>query len=346
MGSFEVQVFTGDLDMTVGPQSMLTAGNPFDLTVVAKDAGGTVIGNFDEDVTLTLESQHGSGSLTGTVSMAAIDGVATFSGVMVDLAGSGYTIQAAAVGLTSATSSSFDVDASSIAKLAVTAGPPMGIAADTGFPLTVEAEDSFNNLVSTYGGLITVQIKTGPMGAALVGTNSVNAQGGIASFSGLSLNTAGAYVLQASATGATSAPTTTINVTPAAVVVFDSAEFTANVTAGSTSIQLDRSGNLGATVSVLVSSPGAPHVLAAFSQMVSFGPNVTNTLVPIPITNDGLAGESPVDVPLMLSSPGAGVTLGAPLSSTLDIEDNNPPAVIQLASAQKRPTSRMAQRAS
>jgi len=336
VGSFDVQVFTGTLDVSVDPLSPVTAGMPFGLTVEAKDAGGNVIGNFDEEVTLTLASQPGPASLGGTVSMPAVNGVATFSGVLLDQAGTGYMIQAAAVGLTSATTTSFDVVASTtVSKLVVTGEPPTGIAADTGFPLTVKAYDAYNNLVSTYGGPITVAIEpgTGPLGAVLGGTITHDAQGGVWTFSGLTLDTAGAYMLQATATGAMPATTTTINVTPAAVLQFDSAKFTANVTDGSASIQIDRSGNLGATVTALFSSPGDSDV-AAFSQMVSLGPNVTSDLVSIPVINDGLAGEGPVNVPLSLSSPGAGATLGTPVSSSLQIQDDNPPAVIQLGSAQ------------
>ena len=82
---------------------------------------------------------------------------------------------------------------------------------------------------------------------------------------------------------------------PQAVLQFDSAQFAANVTAGSASIQIDRSGNLGATVTVMVSSPGGSDV-AAFSQTISFGPNVSSQAVTIPIINDGRAGESDVDI--------------------------------------------------
>ena len=59
-----------------------------------------------------------------------------------------------------------------------------------------------------------------------------------------------------------------------------------------------------------MSSPGGPDV-AAFSQTVSFGPNVSSQAVTIPIINDGRAGESDVDIPIALSSAGTGATLGS-----------------------------------
>ena len=109
-----------------------------------------------------------------------------------------------------------------------------------------------------------------------------------------------------------------------AVLQFDSAQFTANVTAGLANVQIDRSGNVGATVTVVVSSSGGPDV-SAFSQTVSFGPNVSNQAVTIPIINDGRAGESDVDIQMALSSAGTGATLGSIQSTVLVIHDNNPP---------------------
>ena len=146
----------------------------------------------------------------------------------------------------------------------------------------------------------------------------------------MTLDTAGAYTLTATATGASSATTTSINVTPPAVLQFDSAEFMANVTAGSANIQIDRSGNLGANVNVLLSSPGGSDV-AAFSQMVSFGPNVTSETVAVPIINNGQSGESDVDIPLDLGFPSSGADFGAVSAGTLVIHDNNPPPLVTVS---------------
>jgi hypothetical protein len=45
-----------------------------------------------------------------------------------------------------------------------------------------------------------VPLATNPPGAALVGQTTVNASGGVASYSGLSFNLPGSYIIQASAT--------------------------------------------------------------------------------------------------------------------------------------------------
>jgi hypothetical protein len=121
--------------------------------------------------------------------------------------------------------------------------------------------------------------------------------------------------------------TTQVHAAPQpAALRFDVAEVAANVTTGSAIVQIDRAGNLGATVTVNISSSGGPEV-APISETVSFGPNVTSQVVTIPIVNDGRVGESDVVIPLALSSPSAGATLGSSSSASLVIHDNNPGAV-------------------
>jgi uncharacterized repeat protein (TIGR01451 family) len=109
---------------------------------------------------------------------------------------------------------------------------------------------------------------------------------------------------------------------PPAVLQFSSMQFTANITDGSTQILVSRVGNDSAAVSVVVSSPGGPGV-AAFQQTVFLGPNTPSAAVTIPILNDGQPGASDAVIPLALSSPGSGATLGAAVTANLVIHDNN-----------------------
>ncbi|HKM56831.1 MAG TPA: hypothetical protein VJY33_25725, partial [Isosphaeraceae bacterium] len=119
-----------------------------------------------------------------------------------------------------------------------------------------------------------------------------------------------------------------------AVLQFAGAQFTANVTDGSTQLDLTRAGNLSTTVTVVVSSPGG-HDVAGFQQTITFGPNATSAAVPVSIQNDGRPGEPDVAIPLSLSSPGPGATLGATASATLVVRDNNPfPPLVTVASLQ------------
>src|SRR5207237_544647 len=58
------------------------------------------------------------GTLSGTTTVAAVGGLATFSSLSITKAGTGYTLTASSTGLTSATSSAFDI--SDVAPTALT----------------------------------------------------------------------------------------------------------------------------------------------------------------------------------------------------------------------------------
>lgn len=60
-------------------------------------------------VTVAIGSSHGSGTLSGTESRKAINGVATFDDLSIDKAGTGYTLKASSRELSSATSIKFDI---------------------------------------------------------------------------------------------------------------------------------------------------------------------------------------------------------------------------------------------
>ena len=63
---------------------------------------------------MTLAITAGSGTsgatLLGTTTVTAVNGVAIFSTLGIDRAGSGYTLSATAAGVTGATSTPFDIN--------------------------------------------------------------------------------------------------------------------------------------------------------------------------------------------------------------------------------------------
>ena len=80
------------------------------------DAGGNVVttgASSTASVTLAMGSNPGAGTLacTGGLTKAAVAGVATFTGCSINSAGVGYTLVASSTGLTSATSTAFNVTA-------------------------------------------------------------------------------------------------------------------------------------------------------------------------------------------------------------------------------------------
>src|SRR5207245_11122613 len=92
--------------------------------VPAQDARGTTATGFTGTVTAAIGANPGGGTLAGTASVAAVSGVATFSNVSINKAGSGYTLTAAATGLAGMTSTPFGASAG--------ARPPLVLAVPSG----------------------------------------------------------------------------------------------------------------------------------------------------------------------------------------------------------------------
>lgn len=114
-GSQSVSVTPGTaaaLFFTVQPNAtVLGAALTPPVQVTARDAFGNTATGFVGSVLVLIGNNPGSASLSGTLSQTAIAGVATFAGLSLDRAGVGYTLTAAATGLTGATSTTFDISA-------------------------------------------------------------------------------------------------------------------------------------------------------------------------------------------------------------------------------------------
>ncbi len=78
--------------VTQQPPASVTAGSPFGLTVQAEDSSGNLDSSFNGTVTVALASNPGGATLGGTLTVTASSGVATFSGLTLTKAASGYTL--------------------------------------------------------------------------------------------------------------------------------------------------------------------------------------------------------------------------------------------------------------
>jgi hypothetical protein len=87
------------------------------------DAFGNLVTNASSSVSLALAANPSGGTLGGTATVAAVNGVATFSDLAINRAGTGYKLTATSGTLTSATSSAFDVQAGIGARLVFTLAP-------------------------------------------------------------------------------------------------------------------------------------------------------------------------------------------------------------------------------
>ncbi len=157
-----------------------------------RDAQNNTATGFVGNVTVSITSGSGTANahLTGTATVAAVAGVASFSGLAIDSAGTNYTLTATSAGTTNGTSTTFDISAGTASQLAFTTQPPVNTAAGSGFGATVTARDNQGNRATTFTGSVTVAITggTGLGNAHLTGTTTVAAVAGVATFSGLAID--------------------------------------------------------------------------------------------------------------------------------------------------------------
>ena len=89
-----------------------TIAPPVEVTAV--DNQGQAVPDFTGDVTIAIghdASAAGNATLSGTKTVAAVNGVARFGDLCIDQVGSGYMLQATSPDLTDATSTAFDITA-------------------------------------------------------------------------------------------------------------------------------------------------------------------------------------------------------------------------------------------
>ncbi len=152
-------------------------------------------------ITLALVANPGGATLSGTTSVAAVNGLATFSNMTLDQLGIGYTLSATATGLNADTSVSFRVYRNSIS---FSTEPTAQVVANTPFTVAVAVLDTNGNVLTSATNSISVALLSNPGGATLSGTTTVSAVSGVATFSTLSLDqVASGYTLTATATALT-----------------------------------------------------------------------------------------------------------------------------------------------
>jgi len=200
--------------VTQQPPASITAGNLFGLTVEDVDSSGNLITSFDGTVTVALASNPGGATLGGTLSLQASGGVATFSGLTLNKAASGYTLMVSSSGIGEGVTSAMTVTPAAASQVVITQQPPATVGVNSAFGLQASIEDPYGNVVTTASNTVSVAFANNPTGATLGGTLSVTASQGVATFSNLTINKTGSgNTLQVSSSGLSSAVTNVITVT-------------------------------------------------------------------------------------------------------------------------------------
>ena len=181
------------LEFTVQPNAA-GAGNPISpaVQVAVEDVNGSIVTSATTPVTLALSANPGAATLSGSLTVNAVNGVAIFNGLSLNYVGNGYTLSATAGGLSSATSLPFNIAAGGAVKLAFSVQPVAAIVGSAITPaVQVAILDSFGNNVTTATNLVSLTMGANPGAATLGGLVTVAAVNGVASFSTLTLSNAG-----------------------------------------------------------------------------------------------------------------------------------------------------------
>jgi Invasin, domain 3 len=199
------------LAIVTQPTGNVLNGSPFEIQGTAEDPNGNVNTNYSGDVTIQLANDpNGNTTLGGTLTVAAINGVADFKNLTLNEVGQGFTLQATSTGLQSVVTNSFDI----VDQLVATTQPQASSMAGGAFDVQVSAEDANGNVDSNFTGTIAIQLANDPNGNSALGGNlSIAAVKGVADFSNMTIDDAGqGFTLQASSSGQISTQTNSFDI--------------------------------------------------------------------------------------------------------------------------------------
>lgn len=193
-----------------------------DITLEIRDSGNSLVTSSTTSVTLDFGTNPSGGTLSGTTTVNAVGGVATFPGLSIDKVGTGYTLSATAIGISGATSTGFNITLGPSSRLDFIQQPTnstsrVGIAPG----ISVQVLDAGGNLTASTAA-VTLAIGNNPSGGSLTGTKTVNAVAGIATFADLSINNVGnGYTLTATSAGLSGTTSTSFDVSSAVLLGFN-----------------------------------------------------------------------------------------------------------------------------
>lgn len=191
-----------------------TAGSAFSVAVTVQDQyGNRATGVTGTSISMAIAVGSGAAGavLSGTNPVTTVAGIATFNNLAIDLAGTGYVLEATATGLTTAMSSSFDVNTGGIATIEVTPAQASATAIGQSIAFTAVARDVGGNELTG----VTFTWSSNPESVAIVDASGlVTAQD-----NGTAQITASAGGASGSATIDVSQVIDSIVVTPAAVTL-------------------------------------------------------------------------------------------------------------------------------
>lgn len=304
-----------------------TAGTALaEVRVALQDASGNTVASANSAVTLNLIG----GPAFTPVTVNAVSGVATFSGLRIDTAGTGYWFEAASGSLAVVQSAPFSIRPAAAASLELT-GLPASVQAGSSNSVQVTLRDSFGNAAAGYTG--TVHFTSTDAQAVLpADTTFTAADAGQKTFTGVELRTAGTSSIAATDTlvaALTDTASTTVNASSPSRLVFSTqpANGSVRTTLAAVSVALqDAYGNAATDSSptVTVSLTGG-NAAATLSGTLSATPGSgVATFSDLSIDQEGTGFQLTASADLL-----TGAT-----STAFNIEDNIAPAAAAISATQ------------
>ena len=199
------------LAFTAQPEGPYQAGQEInaipELTV--QDAQGTTVTSSSASITISIGTNPGGGTLSGTSTRLAVSGVVSFPGLSINKTGVGYTLHAASAGLAAADSNAFNIIPApvSASDSIVDATTPVTADGASTSTITITAKDAYGNPIPDIPAAQVVVAATGTGNTLTQPSSATDANG------------------QATATlASTKAETKTVSVTISGTPISDTAQ--------------------------------------------------------------------------------------------------------------------------
>ena len=198
------------------------AGNALnEIKVALQDAVGGTVSNATNAVTIALEANPSSATLSGDLTVNAVAGVATFTGLELNRPGTGYRFRVTSGELTAAVSNSFAIVSGPPASLVITTQPSTSATTGSPFPRQpiVQLRDKEGNNAAQPGVEVTASLIGS--GGTLGGTTTIATDaGGAARFTNLRISGgAGQFQLRFTANDLPAVTSADITIAPASIAI-------------------------------------------------------------------------------------------------------------------------------
>jgi hypothetical protein len=157
-GTVTVLLSQTSTHFAINAPTLTTAGKAFTITVTAENSDGSTATGYTG--TIQFSSSDPRATLPSNYTYVSADnGVHTFTGIILDKAGTQYVVANDTLTPSFGGSAAIKVHAAALAQFGITA--PKTVTAGTAFTITVIAEDAFGNVITGYDGTVAFSSSDG-----------------------------------------------------------------------------------------------------------------------------------------------------------------------------------------